>query len=297
MARAYACLANGGILYDKLALTKDDPVNARRVLEPGAVFLISDILSDREARMISFGPDNLLNFPFPVAVKTGTTKDFRDNWTAGYTPEITVVVWVGNHNQREMKNSSGITGAGPIFRAVMLKAMENRPKRTFAPPEPVKSVQICAHSGLLPGQHCPQLRDEYVTEANQPTKKCTYHQRKDKRIIPIYPRLYKDWLKQNVHTPYLLEKPVAARVSKNLLAITYPPDNTVLAMDPIIAQQDQRIPLRINQTDIEQIQWFVDNEPLVLARDKRAYWPLRRGRHIIVAKTKDQTATANIVVY
>ena len=85
-------------------------------------FWITDILSDGEAREFAFGRGGSLEFPFPVAVKTGTSQAYRDNWTIGYSKHVTVGVWVGNFDRTPLRNSSGVTGAAPIFHGVMLAA-------------------------------------------------------------------------------------------------------------------------------------------------------------------------------
>lgn len=96
--------------------------SGRRVTSPGTAYLIGDVLSDNDARAPAFGRSSLLRFPFPVAVKTGTSQDFHDNWVVGYTEKLTVGVWVGNFDRKPLRGATGITGAGPIFRAVMLAA-------------------------------------------------------------------------------------------------------------------------------------------------------------------------------
>ena len=85
-------------------------------------FWITDILTDADARAYIFGRGGDLEFPFPVAVKTGTSQAYHDNWTVGYTRDVTVGVWVGNFDRTPLRGSSGVTGAGPIFHAVMLAA-------------------------------------------------------------------------------------------------------------------------------------------------------------------------------
>ena len=99
--------------------------STRRVISPRAAFWVTDILSDDEARSYVFGRGGSLEFPFPVAVKTGTSQAYRDNWTVGYTREVTVGVWVGNFDRRPLIGSSGVTGAAPIFHAVMLAAQRH----------------------------------------------------------------------------------------------------------------------------------------------------------------------------
>ena len=92
------------------------------LVSPRTAFWITDVLSDPEAREYVFGRGGSLEFPFPVAVKTGTSQAYHDNWTIGYSRHVTVGVWVGNFDRKPLRNSSGVTGAGPIFHAVMLAA-------------------------------------------------------------------------------------------------------------------------------------------------------------------------------
>ena len=94
----------------------------RSVVSPRTAFWITDILSDARAREYIFGRGGSLDFPFPVAVKTGTSQAYHDNWTIGYTRDVTVGVWVGNFDREPLRSSSGVTGAAPIFHAVMLAA-------------------------------------------------------------------------------------------------------------------------------------------------------------------------------
>ena len=86
---------------------------------PAAAWLVADMLSDNAARAISFGTQSALRFDFPVACKTGTSSDFRDNWAVAYTPEFTVAVWTGNFDGSPMREVSGVTGAAPIMHAVV----------------------------------------------------------------------------------------------------------------------------------------------------------------------------------
>ena len=99
-----------------------------------AAFWITDVLSDADAREFVFGRGGSLEFPFPVAAKTGTSQGYRDNWAIGYTRDVTVGVWVGNFDRAPLRNSSGVTGAGPIFHAVMLAAA----RRYSAETEPME---------------------------------------------------------------------------------------------------------------------------------------------------------------
>ena len=124
LANAYACLARLGqykpyrlACWISAAGARDNvqPRTARQVADPAAAYLIADILSDNDARALAFGAESPLRFGFPVACKTGTSSDFRDNWAFGYTPEFTVGIWVGNFDGSPMEQVSGVTGAAPIL--------------------------------------------------------------------------------------------------------------------------------------------------------------------------------------
>jgi penicillin-binding protein 1C len=123
LAAAYAAFARGGIWREPSFVRADSNGSPeRRLVSPRTAFWITDILSDADARAFIFGRGGDLEFPFPVAVKTGTSQAYHDNWTIGYTREVTVGVWVGNFDRTPLRDSSGVTGAGPIFHAVMLAA-------------------------------------------------------------------------------------------------------------------------------------------------------------------------------
>ena len=132
LANAYRALANGGV-HSPLRLQPGDPTRApRRVMDPTASFIVADILADREARVPTFGLDNALAPRYWAAVKTGTSKDMRDNWCIGFTRRYTVGVWVGNASGEPMWDVSGVSGAAPVWRAVM-DGLERHAVRSAAP--------------------------------------------------------------------------------------------------------------------------------------------------------------------
>ncbi|NJN54990.1 MAG: penicillin-binding protein, partial [Anaerolineae bacterium] len=142
LTTAYAAFANGGSrVSPSLILEVSDvqgnmlygaqPATPVRVLDEQAAWLISDILSDDSARILSFGPDSILNIGRTAAVKTGTTNDFHDNWTVGYTPDVVVGVWVGNADNTPMFNVTGVSGAGPIWHQFMRAVLRGIPDKPF----------------------------------------------------------------------------------------------------------------------------------------------------------------------
>jgi len=144
----------------------------KQVLSPETAYLISDILADNDARSIAFGPNSALRLSFPAAVKTGTTNDYRDNLTLGYTPDLVAGVWVGNADYTPMVNTSGITGAAPIWHEFMEGALAGR-ATPFVRPAGIVERTICAISGAEPGEFCPadQVRTELFAANHLPLPK------------------------------------------------------------------------------------------------------------------------------
>ena len=143
LVNGYRTMANGG-WRSELALTFDKGKRPRkRVFSEAAAFLVSDIISDREARSSTFGLENPLSTRFWTAVKTGTSKDMRDNWCIGYSERYTVGVWIGNFKGTPMWDVSGMTGAAPIWFEIMNYLHQGRPGRPPKAPKWVTTESIC----------------------------------------------------------------------------------------------------------------------------------------------------------
>jgi penicillin-binding protein 1C len=171
---AYAVFAEGGRRIPPAAILRIvdhtgasvyeyTPPTGEAVIRPEHAFLITSILSDNAARTPSFGAQSPLLLPFPAAAKTGTTNEFIDNWTLGFTPDLAAGVWVGNADYSPMENTSGLTGAAPIWNAFMQAAV---PELTAGQPAPfvrptgISEQVICAISGTVPSEWCPSHRTE-----------------------------------------------------------------------------------------------------------------------------------------
>src|SRR5574341_194759 len=163
---AYATIASGGVFRPVYAIERVErngqlvegyPYQVppgEQVIKPTYAYLLQSILSDKEARRDSFGPDSVISPPYPAGAKTGTTNDFRDNWTMGFTSEIAVGVWVGNTDNTPMVNVTGVTGAGPIWRGVMDVAVQWYPPQEFKRPDGVFNQTVCKDDGAEPSQYC-----------------------------------------------------------------------------------------------------------------------------------------------
>jgi 1A family penicillin-binding protein len=145
-----------------------DPNSGEQVLSAVDAFLITSILSDNDARSPVFGQNSLLRLDRPAAAKTGTTNDFRDVLTMGYTPQLVTGVWVGNSDNSEMLNISGITGAAPIWNEFMRTALADQPAIDFTPPPGVRQWEVCADTGTQPSVACPEKRTLWFAEDRPP---------------------------------------------------------------------------------------------------------------------------------
>lgn len=184
MTHAYATLANGGqkphltsilhitdsrgnVIYD-LQQDRLVPTNA---INPGIAYIITDILDDDRARVPAMGANNPLALPFPAAAKTGTTNDYRDNWTIGYTPGVVVGVWMGNSDGHPMRNSSGLQAAAPLWRRIMetiyadeamkgsLMVNGSPPATNFTQPPIIEARLVCLPQGTG-GSQCSATRTD-----------------------------------------------------------------------------------------------------------------------------------------
>ena len=168
MTSAYSVFANSGKRMPPVAILKITdyagnliyeykPVEGEQVIRSEHAYLISSILSDNESRSLMFGPNSQLNLSFPVAAKTGTTNDIRDNWTIGYTPDLVTGVWIGNADYTPMINSTGLSGAAPIWHNFMEFAvpyLTNGAPNWFTRPSGIMDRIVCKLSGTEPGNMC-----------------------------------------------------------------------------------------------------------------------------------------------
>lgn len=205
LTSAYAALGAGGELATPYAVARvrdargrviyeHAPMPARRVLSTQHAYLLADILSDPDARILGFGETSPFDLPFPAAAKSGTTTGFRDDWTLGFTPEIAVGVWVGNADGSPMDGVSGVEGAGPIWRDVMSAAAFGRRMTWPSRPAGVVEATVCAPTGLRPGPDCPSpMRELFVAGTEPTTVERSYVRQPDGRIAFDPPAEARAW--------------------------------------------------------------------------------------------------------
>ncbi len=286
--------ADGEVLWSHPCVAGTDGSTTRclgpAVLDERVAYLITDILSDDQARVPTFGEESVLNLPYPASVKTGTTTDFRDNWTVGYTPELVVGVWVGNADNERMKRVSGITGAGPLWHDVMLTALKGKPVRSFIRPDGLTSVEVCALSGKLPTQDCPHRVHEWFIEGTAPQTTCEMHRRVGDEVFVILPPEAQAWAREH----NLAQPPKPASTDAPGVQIMRPYTGTVYQLDPSLDRDAQRILVAIEAAGaVDQVTLTVDDRTVatLTAPPFTVYWPLVAGTHTFRAVVRQADGT------
>ncbi|MBM3124092.1 MAG: penicillin-binding protein 1C [Chloroflexi bacterium] len=286
--------ADGNLLY------LPEPANPVQVLDPRVAWLVTDILGDDRARMTGFGLNSILKIDRAAAVKTGTTTNFHDNWTIGYTQELLVGVWVGNSNYEAMHNVSGLTGAAPIWHETMRAILEGHPDRSFPRPEGLVQVEICDLSGLLPSSACTRTRQEWFIEGTQPKEVDGFHKQiwidtrtnrlagestpSDRRVSKVVldlPIQAQEWARKQGYS--LLGDYTATGLEISLTLIT-PQDNSTYHIDSNYDLSSQRLSIEaVGGEGFAKLVFFVDGNILaeVSSSPYQAWWKLSEGRHHI----------------
>jgi penicillin-binding protein 1C len=319
LVAAYAAFARGGEWIAptwKRVPPPDRPT--RTLVSPRTAFWITDILSDPDAREYIFGRGGSLEFPFPVAVKTGTSQAYHDNWTIGYTRDVTVGVWVGNFDRTPLRDSSGVTGAGPIFHSVMLAAQHRAAGTHEAGPEEaivsapadISRREVCALSGMAANPWCPSRQFEWLPSAD-PLVPCSWHHVSEEGLLVTWPPEFREWAKQNrlLGEP---RPPVARLVAASAryrpappsptprrpLEIANPPNGATYLIDLTLRRDFQTLAFRAVSDSSGSVRWSVDGRDIgASARDAALAWPLAPGAHHIVARDeRGNSAEASIVV-
>jgi membrane peptidoglycan carboxypeptidase len=230
---------DGNVLYE---YKKPD---TEQIIDPALAYLMTNIMSDDRARAPAFGANSDLTLPDrPVAAKTGTTNNFRDNWTLGYTPQLATAVWVGNNNNEPMEDVTGLSGAAPIWNEVMAYYHQELPVETWQRPPGLVDVAVDAVSGLLPTDHSVGPVYEMFLEGIEPREKdnihqlfainrengklaiagCTPPELIEERVYEIYPPVANDWVKEQEipQPPHEYDDNCAGAIAAGPAAIIYP---------------------------------------------------------------------------
>ncbi len=212
LASAYSTFANDGLYkpyysINKIyktdgSIIKPKKAKSRRVFSKESSFLVTDILTDRNARLSVFPNLRGVVYPFSVAIKTGTSKDFRDAWAFGYTKDYVVGIWLGDFAGSSMHNITGGNSAVPIVYDIFLMLNKKQKETKWNKPSTIITKSICSLSGKYPTANCDSIIDEMFNQNNIPNGYCQYHSlykrinsdgQTEEKIFISLPYEYKNW--------------------------------------------------------------------------------------------------------
>ena len=267
LSNAYACLARLG-QFKPARLLSSDLTPSYQVFDESAAWLIADILHDNHARTQAFGADSPLSFEFPVACKTGTSTDFRDNWAFAYTPEFTVGVWVGNFDGSPMHNVSGVTGAAPVMHEIMVHLQKQFGTTWYKRPSDVEGLSV--HP--ITGKSCPVGIHEWFIEGTHPVVEKPEDFDGEGRVKLNAD--YAQWLDSADN--WLGARAILSNECDKEISLIYPMPGTVFYIDPDLPESSQKIQLHLNLKS--EIEW--ESPTLECRSEFEETWVrLKPGRH------------------
>ena len=279
LARAYLTLAPTGATLDPVVLKTAVPKSESREdttpsslnpqqLEPSQSRpLIRDMLSDPHARALAFGVDSALNLPFSAAVKTGTSSDFRDTWTVGFTTDYTVATWVGNFSGEPMRQVSGVSGAAPLWQRILIHLHEQEDPAPFPPIADWVKRPICSISGQKPSENCPTVVEEYLLSEDL----AAYEQSEDDSFQ--LPPVYDEWLASQPESNWAAGE----------LRILVPREDAYF-----VVQKDtpaSRLAFKVAAPHDVAVEWRLNGELLQTTAEREVYWPIQVGDWTLTAKS------------
>jgi len=314
LTSAFGVFATGGLRAERTAILKitdangnviDEwkPRSAARVLDERVAYLINNILSDNNARLATYGPNSVLQIGRPAAVKTGTTTDYRDNWTVGYTPELVAGAWVGNADNTPMENISGVQGAGPIWHDFMRAALTGKPESRFVEPPGLVRMEVCALSGLLPTEYCPLKRSEIFIEGTQPTvpdnlfqpfqidsttglpaDDSTPPERIVTEVFLVLPPEAQEWAREKGIPQPLVSEQLSVNGEQSTLRLNSPDDATIFNISPRLPITSQQITFSaVTGAAMKEVSFILNGEVMTTLTEPpyQYFWQLAPGQYTL----------------
>ena len=281
LANAYACLARLGEWRPwRLLEGAGDYKSPTRVISREAAWLVADVLADNRARALAFGLETPLRFDFPVACKTGTSTDYRDNWAVGYTPEFTVAVWAGNFDGSPMRGVSGVTGAGPVLHTIFQNLRTRFSTTWYAPPSGWVQREVHPLTGKLVTEDARRsltkdfaaVREWFPPDRLPPVSSAADFDASGRVLLPSE---YRAWF-QSGDNGFGDRVALATRPQFTSLRVLSPVPGTVFYLDPDLPDSARRIALHASGG--RECRW--ESESLTL--DRATGLPqalLTEGRH------------------
>jgi len=277
MVNGYRAIARHGLMSNVKVL-RSTTAQSWPAFSPEAAAIITSILADNASRFKAFGDDSPLNLPFPCAAKTGTSKDFRDNWCIGFTRKYAVGVWVGNFDGSPMQGVSGISGAAPLFRDIMIELHRDAYPSRFEETPALDRQRICARSGKIPSRACPSLVEELFIPGTQPRDSCFVCGNRDRFAHYVYS-----------------DDPMQLKP----LAILRPLEGDVYSLDPQVSTTAQAILLRATAAgSITEVVFRLDGQLLGTKHSPfELLWKPVPGEHKLIVLDREHSDRADSVSF
>ena len=284
LANAFASLSRLGMHQPYRVMLDGEHVDlGQRVADSRACYLVADMLADNSARAASFGLESFLAFDFPVACKTGTSSDYRDNWAIGFTPEFTVAVWVGNPDGSPMRAITGVTGAAPVMHDIMQHLHDERGTSWFKQPDGILRCRVNPLTGKkVSGDRAGAVSEKCLTMP--PAEEAADYDADGRVVLPVE---YATWLRSSQNT---LGNLVACHEHAKHLRIVKPATGTVFYLDPDLPAEEQCVALRAEAP--AKVEWSSDMFARIDISSPRVQ--LREGRHLISVRDPETGETAQV---
>ncbi|MEG4801325.1 penicillin-binding protein 1C [Microcoleus sp. ARI1-B5] len=277
LARAYVTLARQGEFTPLFSTFNEAKTsNSQPVIQRKISALITNMLSDAHARAQEFGVDSVLALPFPTAVKTGTSSDFRDTWTVGFTTDYTVATWVGNFNGDRMKKVSGVMGAAPLWNHIMLHLHEHQEPAAFPTLKGLVQRPICAISGWRPKPDCPSVVQEYFD-----TEDISKYETESGSLT--LSEEYNGWLAKQSNSS----------LSNSNFKIVFPQNDDYFLMNQ---NETSRLEFKILGVNTTLIEWWLNGKKLATQSSNSLFWHLKPGEWNLQAKSGKMVDTVRFYV-
>jgi penicillin-binding protein 1C len=297
LAAAYSTLARSGLYLKPTPFPAEETPAGTRIMDENASGLITAILSDENLRIQAFGLTNPLLFGFPLAVKTGTSNQWRDTWAAAYNRSFTLVVWAGNFNADPMDGLSGAMGAGTLLNKI-IRYLKTEMPDSFQMPDPpskLKEIQVCDWSGMKPGPYCSRVIQIHSLEL-PPDKICTVHQQimidsetgktatditprqqRKRLVVSIMPPVYDQWM----HDKGFMRPPEQSIQKDTGLEIRKPSEGDKYLIEPGYDLETQTIEFQVySDTRPEKMEWILND--ILIGTSRWPYqlnWKMKKGKH------------------
>jgi len=284
LVRAYTALSEDGRLMELRWYEGQRRREPARVLSADTARLVTAFLADPMARLPSFARYGPLEYPFPVAVKTGTSQGYRDAWTVAWSEQYIVAAWLGRADNGTMTHVSGVRSAAQLVRSIMMQAHGARPgdidDASFPPPLGRVAVELCVFSGKRSAGGCHQTLHEWVDPQDMPPfeEAATLRSGADgARLALTIPAEHRAWARDEGY-PIDEVSPGAVPIR---LSITAPEHNSRIWRNPEAPQALNRLALKVVvEPRVPQVVWYVDGEPFAVTDpDNPVLWPIKPGTH------------------